>query len=71
MADAVVGAVGFAFSAVALVGLFSTCMECYRYVDNGKGQGTDSELLLCRVRIEDVRFQLWGQGTSSRRRRTE
>ena len=71
MAEVVFGSVGFAVSAVALAGLFSTCLECYRYIDNGKSQGTDSEFLLCRVRIEDVRFQLWGQGTSSRWRRTE
>ena len=57
-------AVGLAVSAIALVGLFSTCVECYRYLDNGKSQGTDSELLLCRVRIEHIRFRLWGNGTS-------
>jgi hypothetical protein len=60
-------AVGLAISVVTLAGLFSNCVECYGYLDNGKSQGTDSELLLCRVRIENVRFQLWGNGTSRHR----
>lgn len=52
-----------ALSVVTLAGLFSSCIECYRYIDNGRTQGTDSELLLCKIRIENVRFELWGQGT--------
>jgi hypothetical protein len=58
-------AVGFGlgvFGAVGVLGqMFDGCMSAYRVFSTAKNLGKDSEKLVCKVRIEEMRLLVWGR----------
>jgi hypothetical protein len=54
-------AVGLAVGVASLAGLFSTCVECFNYIDLGRNYECDSEILFAKFHIQRVRLCLWGQ----------
>ncbi|KAI4264937.1 MAG: hypothetical protein L6R38_009753 [Xanthoria sp. 2 TBL-2021] len=58
--------------AIALVSVFTTCVECFEYIDATKSCGRDLELLAIKFAIEKTRFLIWGDsvGLSSADDRT-
>ena len=52
--------VGFSLSVVALASLFSTCVECWEYVESARSHGRDYELLATQLEVEKTRFLIWG-----------
>ncbi|MCJ1473406.1 hypothetical protein MMC13_002057 [Lambiella insularis] len=54
-------AAGLTIGIVALASLFSTCVECWDYIDRGRSHGRDYEILATQLDIEKTRFLLWGQ----------
>ena len=52
--------IGFVTGVVALAGLFSTCIECWDYVDTARSYGRDYEILATKLEIEKTRFLIWG-----------
>ena len=55
--------VGFAIGVVGLAGLFSTCMECFDYIQLGRAFGSDYGKCLLRLDAAKVRFSRWGEAT--------
>lgn len=53
--------VGLAFSGVALISLFSTCLEMVDYIDNGKSYFTDAPIAATKVELLRTRFKQWGE----------
>ena len=45
---------------VALAGLFSTCVECFNYVNSARSLGREYELLATKLKVEETRFLIWG-----------
>ena len=54
-------ALGLAFSAISLAGLFQTCLDCYDLIDRGRNCGRDLGRLLTRLEIEKLRLSMWGE----------
>ncbi|KAE9368829.1 hypothetical protein N431DRAFT_561166 [Stipitochalara longipes BDJ] len=52
--------VGFSIGVVALASLFTTCVECFDYIDAAQSYGRDSELLATKFDIVKSRFLIWG-----------
>ncbi|KAI9812045.1 MAG: hypothetical protein M1827_004938 [Pycnora praestabilis] len=52
--------VGFTVSILALAGLFSTCVECWQYIDSARSHGRDYELLTTKLDVEKTRLLIWG-----------
>jgi len=52
--------VGFSIGVVALASLFTTCVECFDYIDAAQSYGRDSELLATKFDIVRSRFLIWG-----------
>ena len=50
------GPVGFSAGLVALASLFSTCIECWDYVDTARSYGRDYEILATKLEIENTKF---------------
>lgn len=57
---------GFVFGVVGAVGIigqiFDGCMKGYRVFSTAKNLGRDSERLVCKIRIEETRLMIWGNG---------
>jgi hypothetical protein len=60
----VVGAVSLGIGIVALATLFNSCVECWEFLEGARNLGKESEILLCKLSVEKVRFELWGKRTS-------
>jgi hypothetical protein len=54
-------AVGLAVGVASLAGLFSTCVECFNYIDLGRNYECDSEILFAGFHLQRARLCLWGQ----------
>lgn len=58
-------AAGFAIGVVGAVGVlghvFDGCMKAYSYFTVAASFGRDSERLLCKIRIEEMRLLVWGR----------
>ena len=54
--------IGLAFGAVGLATLFSTCIDCFAFVEYGRAYGRDYEILLTKFDIEKTRLLQWGDG---------
>ncbi|KAL8929516.1 MAG: hypothetical protein Q9208_001185 [Pyrenodesmia sp. 3 TL-2023] len=52
--------ISLSIGAVALVSVFTTCVECLEYIDAAKSCGRDLELLAMKFAIEKTRFLIWG-----------
>ncbi|MCJ1236898.1 hypothetical protein MMC14_004880 [Varicellaria rhodocarpa] len=52
--------VGFTVGVVALASLFSTCVECWDYIEYARSHGRDYELLATQLEVEKTRFLIWG-----------
>ncbi|KAL8895578.1 MAG: hypothetical protein Q9207_008111 [Kuettlingeria erythrocarpa] len=52
--------ISLSVGAVALVSVFTTCVECFEYIDATKSCGRDLELLATKFDIEKARFLIWG-----------
>ena len=48
-------------SAIALASLFSTCIDCFDYVESVKSYGRDFELMSTKLKTQKTRLLLWGQ----------
>ncbi|KAL8719499.1 MAG: hypothetical protein Q9225_003508 [Loekoesia sp. 1 TL-2023] len=46
--------------AIALASVFTTCVECFEYIDAFKACGRDMDILSTKFRIEKTRFLIWG-----------
>lgn len=46
---------------VGLLTLFSTCVECWAYIDSVRAHGIEYILLTTKLEIEKVRFLRWGE----------
>ncbi|KAL8784980.1 MAG: hypothetical protein Q9213_003641 [Squamulea squamosa] len=53
--------VGLSIGAVALVPLFTTCVECFEYIDLARSCGRDLELLTTKFAIEKARLLIWAE----------
>lgn len=53
-------AVSFSLGVVALASLFSTCVECFDYVQLAKTHGRDYEILSTRLDVEKTLLLQWG-----------
>lgn len=64
--------ISLSIGAVALVSVFTTCVECFEYIDATKSCGRNLELLAIKFAIEKTRFLIWGDsvGLSSTDNRT-
>ncbi|MCJ1384321.1 hypothetical protein MMC17_007437 [Xylographa soralifera] len=51
---------GLAVGVVALASLFTTCVECWNYIDTARSHGHDYELLATKLEVEKTRFLIWG-----------
>lgn len=51
---------GLTIGSVALASLFSTCIECFDYVDLARHYERDFEVLAAKLQIEKIRLWLWG-----------
>ena len=51
---------GLAVGVVALASLFTTCVECWDYIDAARTHGRDFELLATKLEVEKTRFLIWG-----------
>lgn len=51
---------GLAIGSVALASLFTTCIECFDYVDLARHYERDFEVLAAKLQIEKIRLWLWG-----------
>ena len=48
--------------AVGVIGqIFDGCIKAYRIFTTAANQGRDSERLVCKIRIEEARLQVWGR----------
>ena len=52
--------VSLTIGSVALASLFSTCIECFDYVDLARKYERDYEVLAAKLQIEKIRLWLWG-----------
>jgi hypothetical protein len=52
--------VSLSIGAVALASLFSSCVECFDYIDAAHSFGLDYELLVTKLEVEKTRFLIWG-----------
>ena len=52
---------GFVIGTVALASLFSTCVECWGYIDSARSHGREYELLATKLEVERTRFLILGQ----------
>lgn len=46
--------------ALALASLFSTCVECFGYIEAGRSYGRDQEILLAKLDVEKTLLLQWG-----------
>jgi len=53
-------AVGLGIGIVGLASLFSTCLDCFDYIDSARSYERDSEILVGKLLIQRVRLALWG-----------
>ena len=51
---------GLALGVIGLASLFTTCVECFDYVEVGRTYGRDYEVLLTKLEVEKTRFLIWG-----------
>ncbi|MCJ1229636.1 hypothetical protein MMC12_006305 [Toensbergia leucococca] len=52
--------VSLTIGVVALASLFSTCVECWDYIDSARNHGRDFELLATKLEVEKTRLLIWG-----------
>ena len=52
---------GLTASLVALAGLFTTCVECWDYIESARVFSRDYEILTTQLDIEKTRFLIWGE----------
>lgn len=52
--------VSFTVGVVALAGLFSTCVECWEYIESARSYGRVYDLLATRLEVEKIRYLIWG-----------
>ena len=52
---------GLTASLVALAGLFTTCVECWDYIESARVFSRDYEILITQLDIEKTRFLIWGE----------
>lgn len=52
--------VSLTIGAVALASLFTTCVQCWDYIDAARSHGRDFELLATKLEMEKTRFLIWG-----------
>lgn len=55
--------VSFTIGVAGLAGLFSTCMECFDYIQLGRAFGKDYGKCLLRLDAAKLRFSRWGEAT--------
>lgn len=55
-------AAGLALGVAGLAGLFSTCFQLFELFEMGSNHRKDYKALLCKLKVEKVRFLLWGEG---------
>ncbi|KAF5876594.1 putative heterokaryon incompatibility protein [Botrytis fragariae] len=65
MSGAAEGLAGLALSAINVVALFTTCIECFDIVIAGKNFGEDFEQLCALFSLERARSVLWGESVGS------
>lgn len=53
--------VGLALRVAGLAGIFSTCMECFDYVQRARSFGKDCGVCVLRLDIAKLRMSRWGQ----------
>lgn len=53
--------ISLSIGAIALASLFSTCIQCFDYIDSAKSYGRDFELLTTKLEIQKTRLLMWGQ----------
>lgn len=55
-------AIGTALAVVGILGqLFDSCVKAYSHFTTAANLDTDSQRLLCKVRIEEMRLIVWGR----------
>ena len=54
-------AAGIAVGAASLAGLFSSCVDCFHYIDVAKNYEYDTEILIAKFHLQHVRLYLWRQ----------
>ena len=66
------GLAGLTLSAISVVAVFSTCIDCFNIVAAAKDFGHDYELLCTALSIQKLRLFLWGEsvGLASRNGRS-
>jgi len=52
---------GFAIGVVGLFSIFSTCMQCFEYVQCGKGFGKDYESAILKLDVSRLRLARWAE----------
>ena len=56
---------GFALGVVSTVGIlgqiFDGCVKAYAYFTTASNMGRDSERMVCKIRIEEMRLTVWGR----------
>ena len=61
MAEALGTALGL-IGAVGVLGqIFDGCIKAYAFFTTASNLGRDSERLVCKIRIEEMRLAVWGQ----------
>jgi Prion-inhibition and propagation len=63
--------ISLTMGAVALAGLFSTCVECFDYFIAAKSFREDLEILLVKLDLEKTRLLIWGNSVGVLRTRDE
>src|SRR5579871_283131 len=63
--------ISLTMGAVALAGLFSTCVECFDYFIAAKSFREDLEILLVKLDLEKTRLLIWGNSVGVLRTKDE
>jgi hypothetical protein len=53
--------ISLSLGAIALAGLFSTCVQCFDYVDSAKSYSRDFDFLNTKFQTQKTRLLLWGE----------
>ncbi|KAL9110896.1 MAG: hypothetical protein Q9227_004696 [Pyrenula ochraceoflavens] len=54
-------AAGLAIGAIGLASLFSLCVQCFDYIENGRNLSPEYELMIVKLSIEKRRLMIWGE----------
>jgi hypothetical protein len=52
---------GLVLGIAGLAGLFGTCLQLFDIIEVGSNHERDLEMILCSLKVEKVRFLLWGE----------